>query len=145
MRGKWVGEHSAPQKDEVGGSAETSYANGERPVCLASVSSGLGWPVLSGGVVFSKLSKLLNQEAALSGPWLRGDFGSPQARPCGAQDAAESVIRHFDCHITVCDTRVIRLASADAFPVVGGRCTGRVRRCKAKQSRRGKRAPAFGC
>jgi hypothetical protein len=26
--------------------------------------------------------------------------------------------------------------SADAFPVVGGRCTGRARRCKAKQGRR---------
>jgi hypothetical protein len=46
---------------------------GERPVCHpASVSSGLG-PV-TGGVVFSKLSKLLNQEDALSAPCLRGDF-----------------------------------------------------------------------
>jgi hypothetical protein len=26
--------------------------------------------------------------------------------------------------------------SADTFPVVGGRCTGRARRCKAKQGRR---------
>jgi hypothetical protein len=36
-----------------------------------SMSCGLG-PV-TGGVVFSKLSKLLNQEDALSAPCLRGD------------------------------------------------------------------------
>ena len=33
-------------------------------------SSGLGWPGLSGVVAFPKLSKLLNQEDALSAPWL---------------------------------------------------------------------------
>jgi hypothetical protein len=44
---------------------------------------GLG---LSGGVVFSKLSKLLNQEDALSVPCFRGDFYSPQARPPGTQE-----------------------------------------------------------
>jgi hypothetical protein len=32
------------------------------------------------------------------------------------------------------------LTSTDAFPVVGGRCTGRERRCKAKQCRHGKTA-----
>ena len=32
------------------------------------------------------------------------------------------------------------LKSADAFSVVGGRCTGRARRCKARQGRRGKTA-----
>ena len=36
--------------------------------------------------------------------------------------------------------RVIILTSADAFPVVGGRCTDRARRCKARQGRRGKTA-----
>jgi hypothetical protein len=56
---------------------------GERPLCHpASVSSGLGR--VTGGVVFSKLSKLLNQEDALSAPCLRGDFCSPQG-PRGAQ------------------------------------------------------------
>jgi hypothetical protein len=35
-------------------------------------------------------------------------------------------------------------ASADAFLVVGGRCTGRRRWCKARQSRRGKTALTFG-
>ena len=45
---------------------------GERPVYRpASVSSGLdGLGPVSGGVVFSKLSKLLNQEDALSAPCL---------------------------------------------------------------------------
>jgi hypothetical protein len=33
--------------------------------------SGLGWPGLSVGVVFPKLSKLLNQEDALSAPCLK--------------------------------------------------------------------------
>jgi hypothetical protein len=42
---------------------------GERPVCHpASVSSDLG--TVTGGVVLSKLSKLLNQEDALSVPCL---------------------------------------------------------------------------
>jgi hypothetical protein len=35
------------------------------------------------------------------------------------------------------------LASTDAFQVVGGRCTGRAHRCKAKQGRRGKTALTF--
>jgi hypothetical protein len=50
----------------------------------------------------------------------------------------KGVIRR--CHIIVCYTQVIALASADDFPVVGGRCTGRARRCKAIQSRHGKTA-----
>jgi hypothetical protein len=37
---------------------------GERPVCHpAAVSSSLGWLVLSGGVVLSELSKMLNKSA----------------------------------------------------------------------------------
>ena len=53
-------------------------------------------------------------------------------------------IRHFDCHFTVCYTQVIMPASTDAFPVVGGRCTGRPHQCKAKQGRRGKTTLKFG-
>jgi hypothetical protein len=53
----------------------SAYAlrNGERPVYPpASVSSGLGRPRAGiRGVVFSKLSKQLNQEDALSAPWLQ--------------------------------------------------------------------------
>src|ERR1700678_3320442 len=53
-------------------------------------------------------------------------------------------IRHFCCHITVCYTQVIMPTSADAYPVVGGSCTGRERRCKPKQRRRGKTALTYG-
>jgi hypothetical protein len=73
---------------------------------------------------------------------LRGDFCSPQAPSRGAGMLRTGVIRH--CHIIVCDHRVIMRTSADAFPVVGGRCTGRARRCKAKQGRRGKTALTCG-
>jgi hypothetical protein len=46
------------------------------------------------------------------------------------------VIRRFLMSRYVCYTQVITATSADAFPVVGGRCTGKARRCKAKQGRR---------
>jgi hypothetical protein len=62
------------------------FCIGERPVLCRPIHlayDGLG--LVSGGVVFPKLSKLLNQEDALSAPCLRGDFCSPQARPRGAQ------------------------------------------------------------
>ena len=110
----------------------------QRPCHLA----WYGLRTVSGGVVFSKLSKLLNQEDALSAPCLRGDFCSPQAPSRGAGMLRTDVIRH--CHIFVCDHRVITPTGADAFPVVGGRCTGRARRCKAKQGRRGKTALTCG-
>ena len=92
----------------------------------------------AGGVVFCKLSKLLNQEDALSAPLLCGDFRSPGAPRGGAGMLRRGVIRY--CRINVCGHRVITLASADDFPVVGGRCTGRASRCKATQGRRGKTA-----
>jgi hypothetical protein len=159
-------------------SLSTRYGIGERPVCHpASVSPGLGQ--VTGGVAFFKLSKLLNQEDALSAPclqhfrqsmwrdkgcevWfslgenhekacrfdlhqlrncLRGDFYSPQAPSRSAGMLRKGLIRH--CHITVSGQRVIILTSADAFAVVGGRCTGRARRCKAKQGRRGKTALTY--
>jgi hypothetical protein len=88
---------------------------------------------------FSKLSKLLNQEDALSGPCLRGDFCSPHAPSRSASIVRKGFIRCFRCHTTVCDQRVVILTSADAFPVVSGRCTGRACRCKARQRRRGMR------
>ena len=44
----------------------------------------------------------------------------------------------------VCDHRVVLPTGADAFPAVGGRCTGRESRCKAKQGRRGKTALTCG-
>ena len=47
----------------------------------------------------------------------------------------KGVIRRFRRHILVCYTQVIMPAGAEAFPVVGGGCTGRVDRCKAGQDR----------
>jgi hypothetical protein len=76
-----------------------------RPCPLA----GRGLGLLSGGVVFPELSKLLSQENALGAP----------------------------CHITACYTGHQAGTSADAFAVVGGGCTGRAHGCKAKQGRRG--------
>jgi hypothetical protein len=60
-------------------------------------SPGPGWPGFSGGASFPKLSKLLNQEDALSAPCLRGEFCSPQAAPSrGTGMLRTGVIRHFD-------------------------------------------------
>jgi hypothetical protein len=87
----------------------------------------------------SKLSKLLNQEDALSAPCLCGDLRSPHAPSRGAGILRRDLISRFDV-TTVCGHRVIILTSTDAFPVVGGRCTGRARRCKARQGRHGKTA-----
>jgi hypothetical protein len=85
---------------------------GERPVSHpASESSGLG--LLTGGAVFPKLSKLLNQEDALSAPCLRGDFYSPHAAR-GAGILRKGFIDCFWCDITVCDHGVVILATADA-------------------------------
>ena len=61
----------------------------------------------------------------------------------GVEMPRTGVIRHFDCHFTVCYTQVIVRTSTDAFPVVGGTCAGREHRCKARQGRRGKRTLTF--
>jgi hypothetical protein len=87
-----------------------------------SSSVGIVWPRMasdglgpvSGGCDVSKLSKLLNLEVALSAPCI------------------------------VCCTQVIAPASADEFPGGWRQCTGRVRRCKARQGRRGKTALRCG-
>jgi hypothetical protein len=109
------------------------------------VSSGLvirsGCPrLISRGVVFSKLSILLNQENALSAPWSRESLPSADAPSRGAGVLRTGVIRHFDVPLLFAITQVIMQGSAEAFLVVGGRCTGRAHRCKAKQGRRGKTA-----
>ena len=52
-----------------------------RPCHLAWMAWAFRWCV-------SKLSKLLNQEDALSAPWLSQDFGFPQARPRGRRNPA---------------------------------------------------------
>jgi hypothetical protein len=96
---------------------------------------------MSGGVVFSKLSKLLNQEGALSTPLLYGIISALRKRALTGRGILRTGVI---CHM-VCYTRVITPASADVLPMVGGRCTGRTHRCKAKQGRRGKTALKFGC
>ena len=90
-----------------------------------------------------KLSKLLNQEDALSALcFARGVLLSAGAPSRGAGMLRTGLIRH--CHISVCYTQFIAPASADEFPAVGGGCTGRVRRCKARQGRHGKTALRCG-
>jgi hypothetical protein len=89
------------------------------------------------GVLFSKLSKLLNQGDALSAPC------SPQAPSRGATNAADGLIRHFRCHITVCYTQLITPTSADELPVAGGTCTGGAHRCRAKQGCREDRSDVW--
>jgi hypothetical protein len=86
------------------------------------------------GVLFRKLSKLLNQEGALSAPC------SPQAPSRAPGMLRTGLIRHFRCHITVCYTQLITPTSVDELPVAGGTCTGGAHRCKAKQGRREDRA-----
>jgi hypothetical protein len=99
----------------------------------------LGWPrLVSGGVVFPELSKLLNQEDALGAPCL--DTVAPALRRralAGAGILRTGVIRHFGVTLRLA-TPDIMLASADAFAVVGGGCTSRAHGCKAKQGSRGK-------
>jgi hypothetical protein len=68
-------------------------------------------------------------------------FALRQTHAVGGGLLRTGVIRH--CHIIVCYTQVIMLTSPDAFPVVGGRCTGRALRCKARQDRHSKTALMF--
>jgi hypothetical protein len=63
------------------------------------------------------LSKLLNQEDALSAPCF----------------SRAGLTRHFWCHISVCYTQLITQTSADELPVVGG--IARVERTDARSSR----------
>ena len=103
------------------------------PCPLAGDSLGL----VSGGVVFPELSKLLRQEDALGAPCLDTVIVALRSRAlAGRRNAADrrgSLLRY---HITACYTGH-QAASADAFAVVGGGCTGRAHGCKAKQGRRG--------
>jgi hypothetical protein len=90
---------------------------------------------LWGGV--SELSKMLNQEDALGAPFFDTVILALRRRPEGC--CGQTSIRYFDSTLRSA-TPDIRLASADAFAVVGGRCTGRAHGCKAKQGRHGKTA-----
>ena len=75
------GRHFLPRRDDL--SAYVVRIR-ERPVGHPAFLSS--WPGIARAdircVAFLELSKLLNQEVALSAPWLRDDFCSPQAHPC---------------------------------------------------------------
>ena len=91
---------SGDKRDDV---SVYALQSGERPV-----SSGLG--LVTGGVVLSKMSRLLNQEDALSGPCLRGDFCSPQVSSRSA-----GMLRKGDQRVTVLtDAKASRWLAADA-------------------------------
>ena len=92
------------------------------------------------GVLFLKLSKLLNQGDALSAPCFLRASSRGASRHAGTGGMPRSLTRHFRCHIAVCYTQLITPTSADELPVVGGRCTGGAHRCKVKQSCRKDRA-----
>ena len=80
---------------------------------------------------------MLNQERALGAPCLDTVILALRRRAlAGAGMLRTGVIRHFEITLRLA-TPDIRLASADAFAVVGGGCTGRAQGCKAKQGRRG--------
>ena len=84
------------------------------------------------------MSKLLHQEDALGAPCLDTVIVALRRRAlAGARILRTGLIRHFGVTLRLA-TPDIRLASADAFAVVGGGCTGRAHGCKAKQGRRGK-------
>ena len=87
----------------------------------------------SGDAVFSKLSKLLDQENALSALCLRSDFCSPPGHPRGAQVCCGQG-RRFLCHLAVAITRGIAPTSADAF-LGGWRQMHRLERAGAGPSR----------
>ena len=88
--------------------------------------------------MFPELSKMLHQEGALGAPCLNAAILALCRRTlAGAGLLQTGVIRHFGVTLRLA-TPDIRLASADAFAVVGGGCTGRAHGCKAKQGRRSK-------
>ena len=88
--------------------------------------------------MFPGLSKLLNQEDALGAPCLDTVILALRRRALtGAGVLRRGVIRYF-CITLRLATPDIRRASADAFAVVGGGCTGRAHGCKAKQGHPGK-------
>ena len=85
-------------------------------------------------IVLSKLSKLLNQEVALSAPWIFDrDLCSSQTLPTGRKNFAD----RRNPSLSMSHSRLLHPshhAQALMLPVVGGICAGRVSRC-AKLSR----------
>ena len=93
---------------------------------------GLG--MVSGGLVFPGLSKLLHQEDALGVPCLDTVIVALRRRALAGRGMLRAgVIRHFDVTLRFA-TPDTRLVSADAFAVVGGGCTGSAHGCKANRA-----------
>jgi hypothetical protein len=93
---------------------------------------GLG--MVSGGVVFPELSKLLNQEDALGVPCLNTVIVALRRRAlAGRRNAADRRHPSLRCHTLRLATPDIRLASADAFAVVAA--DARVERMGARPNR----------
>ena len=89
-------------------------------------------------VVFSKLSKLLNQEDALGAPCLTHDSCSPRRALRGRRYADR-----FDPSLLLSHYCLLHpTRPADELPVVGGRCR-EAHRCKAKQGSREDRADVW--
>jgi hypothetical protein len=132
----------------VGGSVLRGQATDKRDdICLGDrgmagvpfVSQRVIWPGMASGrcpvvLCFPSCQKLLNQENALGAPCLRCDFCSPPAPTRSAGMLRTGIA--FDVTLAVAITEALRRQALMLIPVVGGICTGRVRRCKAKQGRR---------
>jgi hypothetical protein len=88
---------------------------------------GIAWGWCPVGWCF-RVVKDAHQEDALGAPCLDTVIVAVRS--------GTGVIRHFEITLRLA-TPDIRLASADAFAVVGGGCTGTAHGCKAKQGRRG--------
>ena len=99
---------------------------------------GIGGRV-PGGVVFRKLSKLLNQEDAWAPPAyavisaLRRCTLAGRRKCCGKAYSFILMSLYSSLHPDH------SCGQALMFPGGGGRCTGRARRCKAKRRRRSRR------
>ena len=131
-----------------------------RVIWPGMASAGVRWCVVfqvvktaqsrerTGRTLFTALSQLLWRDKGRAVWFSLGEnhavISALRRRPRGAQECCGQgdpslLMSHYGLlH------QVIMPTSADAFPVVGGRCTGRARRCKAKQGRRGKTALTCG-
>jgi hypothetical protein len=83
-------------------------------------------------VVFSKLSRVLNQEDALGAPCLGCDFCSPQGILAGHSNIADKRNASLDVTFVLGITESSRRHAL----MLSRQCTGNALRCRAKQGRR---------
>jgi hypothetical protein len=121
-------------------SAET-LSIGDRPVCQSTRDNA---GQVSGGVVFPKLSKLLNQEDALGAPCYEVICALRRRALTGRRNVADRLSRSLLWHITVGYTE----SSCGQALMLSRRWAADARterkRCKAKQGRRCKTALTCG-